>query len=56
MSLVLRPIEAADVAAAGAICHDAFRSIAERHNFPADFPDRDAATGLLAHLSSWPGV
>lgn len=56
MSLVLRPIEPADVAAPGAICHDAFRAIAEQHNFPADFPDRDAATELLSELSTHPGV
>jgi predicted N-acetyltransferase YhbS len=55
MSLVLRPIETADVAAAGAICHDAFRAIAERHNFPADFPDRDIAAGLLSELSARTG-
>lgn len=55
MALVLRPIEPGDVAAAGAICHDAFRAIAERHNFPPDFPDRDVATGLLSELSEWPG-
>lgn len=55
MALVLRPIQPADSAAAGAICHDAFRAIAERHNFPADFPDRDVATGLLSELSARPG-
>jgi len=56
MALTLRPIEVADVTAAGAICHDAFRAIAERHNFPPDFPDRDVATGLLRELSAWPGI
>lgn len=56
MTLVLRPIEPADAAAAGAICHDAFRAIAERHNFPPDFPDRDVATGLLSELSVRAGV
>jgi predicted N-acetyltransferase YhbS len=55
MALVLRPIEPADVAAAGAICHDAFRAIAEQHNFPPDFPDREVATGLLSELSARPG-
>jgi GNAT superfamily N-acetyltransferase len=55
MSLVLRPIEAPDAAVAGAICHDAFRAIAEQHNFPADLPDRDVATGLLSELSARPG-
>jgi len=56
MALTLRPIEAADVTAAGAICHDAFRAIAERHNFPPDFPDSDVATGLLRELTAWPGI
>jgi predicted N-acetyltransferase YhbS len=56
MALILRPIEPADVAAAGAICHDAFRAIAERHNFPPDFPDRAVATGLLRDLGGWPDV
>ena len=56
MALSLRPIEAADVAAAGAVCHDAFRAIADRHNFPPDFPDRDVATGLLSELCAWPGI
>lgn len=55
MALVLRPIEPADVPAAGAICHDAFRAIAEQHNFPPDFPDRDVATGVISDLAVHPG-
>src|SRR5258707_6251047 len=56
MALVLRPIAPADAPAAGAICHDAFRAIAEQHNFPADFPDRDVATGLMSDLATRSGV
>ena len=56
MALILRPIAPADVPAAGAICYEAFRSIADQHNFPPDFPDRDVATGLFSELAAWPGV
>jgi predicted N-acetyltransferase YhbS len=56
MALVLRPIEPADAPAAGAICYEAFRSIAEQHNFPPDFSDRDMAIGLFSGLSARPGV
>jgi predicted N-acetyltransferase YhbS len=56
MALSLRPIEAADVPAAGRICHDAFKAIADQHNFPPDFPDRDVAIGLLTQLTGQPGV
>ena len=56
MAIALRPIAPADVAEAGRICHDAFRAIAEQHNFPPDFPDPDTATGVLTELSAAPGV
>jgi predicted N-acetyltransferase YhbS len=56
MALSLRPIQPADVSAAGRICHDAFKAIADQHNFPPDFPDRDVATGLLMRLSRAPGI
>lgn len=39
-----------DAAACGAICYEAFRSIAEQHNFPPDLPSAEAATGLMASL------
>jgi len=45
-----------DAAAAGAICYEAFKSIAGRHAFPADFPTSDAATELVASLLAHPGV
>src|SRR5688500_15438853 len=56
MDLRLRTPTPADAAAAGRICHDAFRAIAERHGFPPDFPSRDVATGLLQDLFAKPGV
>lgn len=50
MPLTIRPVTPADVPEAGRICHDAFRAIAERHNFSPDFPDPDAATGVVSQL------
>lgn len=51
MNFTLRPIQPADAAAAGAICHRAFETIARAHNFPPDFPHAQVATGLLASLA-----
>lgn len=50
MNPVLRPPSPNDSASAGAICYTAFRTIAERHGFPPDFPDPEIATGLVDHL------
>lgn len=47
---VLRTATAADAAAAGRICYEAFKTIAERHNFAPDFPDPETAIGLMQHL------
>jgi predicted N-acetyltransferase YhbS len=52
MTLRLRAATPNDAAQAGRICHDAFRAIAERHGFPPDFPNPEAATGLLRQLVS----
>jgi predicted N-acetyltransferase YhbS len=48
--LRLRSPSPDDAEAAGAICYTAFKTIAERHGFPPDFPDLASATGLLQHL------
>lgn len=48
----LRPASPADVVAAGCICRAAFRSIAERHGFPPDFPDEETAIGLMRHITA----
>ena len=48
----LRSASPADAPAAGTICHDAFKNIAERHGFPPDFPNVAIATGLIDQLIS----
>ena len=40
----------------GRICFEAFRSIAERHNFPPDFPSPEVAAGLISALVAHPGI
>jgi len=55
MAVALRPIELVDVPQAGRVCHDAFKAIAEQHNFPPDFPDPDVAIDLVSKLSAHPG-
>jgi predicted N-acetyltransferase YhbS len=45
-----------DAADAGAICFEAFRRIATRHAFPADFPSPDVASAFLAELLADPTV
>lgn len=51
----LRPGRKEDAPQCGKICYDAFRSIAERHGYPPDFPSADAAIGVLSSLFENPG-
>jgi predicted N-acetyltransferase YhbS len=51
MNIRLRPMKQEDVETCGRICYEAFKSIAERHNFPPDFPSAEVAAGLLSQLS-----
>jgi len=55
MNVTLRPGNAADAQPCGAICYEAFKTIAEQHNFPLDFPSPAVATELLAGLLAHPG-
>lgn len=48
--LTLRSALPQDAMAAGAICYEAFKTIAEQHGFPPDFPDPSAAIGLVDQL------
>jgi len=41
-----------DAEVLGQICYDAFRTISEEHNFPPDFPNAEAAIGLMSMLLS----
>jgi len=52
----LRTAHAADIPACGKAMYEAFRDIAERHNFPPDFPSPEVASGLLNALLEAPDV
>ncbi|WP_438039372.1 GNAT family N-acetyltransferase [Sorangium sp. So ce128] len=54
MNVTLRPGNAEDAPRCGAICYEAFKTIAEQHGFPPDLPSSEAATGLLAGLLAHP--
>lgn len=49
-SVALRPANAGDAPAAGAICYEAFKAIAEQHAFPPDYPSSESGQALLASL------
>jgi predicted N-acetyltransferase YhbS len=55
MTATLRPAVAPDAAECGRIMHDAFAAIADRHNFPHDFPSVEVAAGLARMLIADPG-
>ena len=55
MTIVLRPGTAADAAACGPICYNAFKAVCTAHNFPPDFPSSEVASGLLSMLLAHPG-
>ncbi|HQU32058.1 MAG TPA: GNAT family N-acetyltransferase [Candidatus Brocadia sapporoensis] len=56
MNITLRPGNAADALSCGAICYEAFKTIARQHNFPPDFPSPAFATEFLSGLLAHPGV
>ena len=45
-----------DVEPCGRICYEAFRGIAEKHNFRKDFPVPEAAIELMRMLLENPGA
>lgn len=55
MNVTLRPGNAADAQPCGAIGYDAFKTIADQHNFPPDFPSPEVASEVLAWLLAHPG-
>ena len=55
MNLTLRPGRPDDAQACGRIGYEAFKKIAEEHNFAPDFPSADAAIGVLSWILSDPG-
>jgi GNAT superfamily N-acetyltransferase len=56
MNLIMRPGKPEDAGECGAICYKAFKSIAEEHHFPPDFPDTEMAVGLMNYAFAASGV
>jgi GNAT superfamily N-acetyltransferase len=54
MTATIRPARAEDAAECGRIIYAAFTAIADRHNFPHDFPSVAAAIGLAEVLIAAP--
>ncbi len=52
MTVTLRPATAEDAEVCGPICYHAFRTIAEQHAFPPDFPSPEVATGAMSMFLS----
>ena len=52
MNITFRAGKPGDARICATICYEAFKAIADRHNFPPDFPDRETAFGLLSELLS----
>ena len=50
--VTLRTGIAEDAENCGSICYEAFKAIADEHNFPPDFPSSEDAVGLLTSLLS----
>ena len=56
MNIVLRSGNPEDAQALGTICYDAFKKIADEHQFPPDIPSPEAGVGFLGFMLSSPGV
>ena len=55
MNITLRSGKPEDAARCGPICYEAFKKIAQQHNFPPDMPSAEVATGLITELLGHPG-
>jgi GNAT superfamily N-acetyltransferase len=53
-SVVIRRASAEDAEVCGRICFEAFTALANRHNFPPDFPAPEVSTGVLSAMFSHP--
>ena len=54
-SVVIREVEQRDIAQAGRICYEAFRTMAEKHGYPPDLPSPDVGVGVMETLYNDPG-
>lgn len=50
----IRSVQATDIRRCGEIMYSAFKTIAEQHNFPPDFPNADVTSGVLGMLNDAP--
>jgi predicted N-acetyltransferase YhbS len=55
MKMTLRQGSIEDAKECGRILYDAFKSIADQHNFPADFPSLEIAAGRVSAWLAHPG-
>ena len=51
----IRDASEADSQMCGRVMYDAFRDLAQRHNFPPDFPSAEASTDIVSMLIGAPG-
>lgn len=54
-SLVIRRATPLDAGLRGTICFQAFRTLANHHNFDQDFPNPEVSVGILSTMVSHPG-
>ena len=54
--VVIRPATPQDAAVCGEICYRAFSAINATHNFPCDFPNPEAALGVMNAMFTAPGI
>ena len=55
MAVTLRPTRTPDAVELGGILYRAFATLAERHNFPRDFPSPEVGAEVVATLIAHPG-
>ena len=56
MTLTIRQGEPKDAEQCGMICYNAFKKIAEQHNYPPDFPSPETAIALLSEFLGHPKI
>jgi GNAT superfamily N-acetyltransferase len=54
-SVIIRRASAADAEVCGRICFEVFTALANRHNFPPDFPAPEVSIGVLSAMFSHAG-
>src|SRR5712691_4570864 len=56
MSLTLRPGRPEDATLCGTICYDAFKAIAEQHNFPSTYSSPEVAVARMGDRLTHAGI